>query len=365
MHTLPLKTACFIVLGQIALASHAANPAALPAYQADISQTSVSGLSSGAFMAAQFAVAYSGTVIGAGIVAGGPFYCAGAPSIGYYTPYLINAMTTCMDPASKNLPPPVPSVLWSAAQNFERSGDIDPTSNIKQQKVYIFSGSKDETVITQVVNQTKAFYQLAGTPDSQIRYVTNVAAGHAILTDSSQDKACAVTKSPYINDCDFVQARDILQQIYAPLNPPATKLSGKIIAFNQSSFVRSTLSSMSHTAYAYIPQACNSQSCKVHVAFHGCQQGAETIGDHFYARTGYNQVADTNNIIVLYPQANPSPYVPYNPNGCWDFWGYTSANALMPNFYTKTSVQMAAVKAMLDRLAAPRGSKLAVANLPQ
>ena len=33
--------------------------AALPGYQADLSQTTVSGLSSGGFMAAQFAVAYS------------------------------------------------------------------------------------------------------------------------------------------------------------------------------------------------------------------------------------------------------------------------------------------------------------------
>ena len=43
----------------------------LPGYQADLSQTSVSGLSSGAFMTAQLHVAYSDKLIGAGIVAGG------------------------------------------------------------------------------------------------------------------------------------------------------------------------------------------------------------------------------------------------------------------------------------------------------
>src|SRR6267143_814326 len=50
----------------------------LPALGADPSKTSVSGLSSGAFMAVQYQVAFSGSVIGAGVVAGGPYYCAAA-----------------------------------------------------------------------------------------------------------------------------------------------------------------------------------------------------------------------------------------------------------------------------------------------
>lgn len=346
-----------------ATAANKADVIALPAYQADLSQTSVSGLSSGAFMAAQFAVAYSGTVVGAGIVAGGPFYCSGAPSIGLYTPFLINATTTCMNPAANNVSPPVSSTLWKITQDIALAGDIDPTINLARQKVYLFSGTQDNTVTTAVVDQTRAFYQLAGTPDSQIRYVASVGAGHAIITDSKQDTACPLTESPYINNCNIDQAKDILTQIYGPLNPPATSLSGKIIAFKQASFIKgfnSALSSMSRTAYAYVPQACNSQGCKVHVAFHGCQQGAETIGNLFYAHTGYNEVADTNKIIVLYPQANASLAPAYNPKGCWDFWGYTSYNQLMPDFYAKSSVQMAAVKGMLDRLAAARGTRLSV-----
>ena len=44
---------------------------ALPAYHVDLSQATVSGLSSGAFMTEQFAVAFSSIVSGVGIVAGG------------------------------------------------------------------------------------------------------------------------------------------------------------------------------------------------------------------------------------------------------------------------------------------------------
>jgi hypothetical protein len=56
---------------------------ALPAYADELpklglalAQTSVSGLSSGAYMAGQIEIAHSKDIVGAGIVAGGPFACA-------------------------------------------------------------------------------------------------------------------------------------------------------------------------------------------------------------------------------------------------------------------------------------------------
>jgi hypothetical protein len=47
--------------------------AALPSVGAVIDETSASGISSGAYMAGQFAVAHSKIVKGAAIIAGGPF----------------------------------------------------------------------------------------------------------------------------------------------------------------------------------------------------------------------------------------------------------------------------------------------------
>jgi hypothetical protein len=330
---------------------------ALPGYQVDLSQTTVSGLSSGGFMAAQFAVAYSASVAGAGIIAGGPYFCSGQPGRFPYIPYLTNALTTCMNPAESQVAPPVASELLRAANDFARASLIDDTANLKRQRVYLFSGMKDRTVTRPVVEQVNQFYLLAGTPAAQIRFVDNVGAGHAILTDSSADKPCGVTESPFINDCDYTQARDILQHLYPDLQKPSATPTGKVIAFNQRSFIREAYSSMNSTGYAYIPKACDSESCRVHVVFHGCLQTTQAIGNRFYTSTGYNQVADANKIIVLYPQAEPSAIYPYNPKGCWDFWGYTSVNPIDPDFYRKSGTQMQAVKGMLDRLAARRGSR--------
>ena len=76
----------------------------------------------------------------------------------------------------------------------------------------------------------------------------------------------------------------------------------------------------------------------------------------FVRHAGYNRWADANRIIVLYPQTIarygwggwPTNFV-FNPNGCWDWWGYTDAL-----YHTHEGPQIRAVKAMLDRLGQPR-----------
>ena len=78
-------------LAALAALSGGASMAAvnLPALNIDTTQTTVSGLSSGGFMAVQLHVAYSATFKkGAGVVAGGPFYCAEGS--------VVNATGRCM-----------------------------------------------------------------------------------------------------------------------------------------------------------------------------------------------------------------------------------------------------------------------------
>ena len=323
-------------------------PPALPALNADLSQTSISGLSSGGFMAAQFEVAFSNSLVGAGIVAGGPFYCSGSYSS---NTYIMNATTTCMRPIG---PGPDAAKLVDIAKQFAKEGKIDDLSGLKKHKVYIFSGTKDNTVTTKVVDQTLRFLELAGVPAENIKYVKTKGSGHALITNNANDVACEITAPPFINDCDMYQAHDILNQIYGNLNPPTDKLSGKFVAFNQREFIDSDRTSMDDEAFAYVPASCETNRCKVHVALHGCQQGVAVIGDRYYKTTGYNEMADSNNIIVLYPQIKPSKSVPLNPRGCWDFWGYSSPDPAHPNFFSKDAPQIKAIDKMLKRLGQSR-----------
>jgi hypothetical protein len=88
----------------------------------------------------------------------------------------------------------------------------------------------------------------------------------------------------------------------------------------------------------------------VHIALHGCKQNFDTIHDHYTQHAGYNEWADTNRLIILYPQTivgNPATdaFTPVNPFGCWDWWGYTNFN-----YAVKAGRQISTIKAMLDRL---------------
>lgn len=47
----------------------------------------------------------------------------------------------------------------------------------------------------------------------------------------------------------------------------------------------------------------------------------EKISDAFARHAGYNEVAEINNIIIIYPQAVASSR---NPNGDWDWWGFNN-----------------------------------------
>lgn len=326
----------------LAAAVHA-QPAALPAYGADPTQTSVSGLSSGAYMAVQLQVAYSKDIVGAGVIAGGPYYCA-ANSVAY--------AGICMG----QVPffPPNPAIMAGFARDFAKARKIDPLANLARRRVYVFSGTQDTVQRQPAVDATVAFFQQVGVPPDKLRYVNDLPAGHAVITPK-QGNDCAANESPYISHCElggkgYDQAGALLQHIYGPLNPPAEQPAGQIVAFDQRAFAAKG-TSMADTGYLYVPQSCTEAGshCKVHVAIHGCVQSAESVGDKFYTETGYNRWADSNRMLVLYPQVNKSAFSPYNPKGCWDWWGYTGND-----YAQKPGAQMKAIMAMTRRLAQPK-----------
>ncbi len=327
----------------------AAGAAPLPAYAADLQRTSVSGLSSGGFMAAQFDVAYSSRLIGAGIVAGGPFYCAGANEL--IAP-AVAATTLCMRPLG---PAPSAADALRAARAFAQRNEIDDPANLRRQRIYVFSGAKDTVVSTRVVDQAARFYELAQVPPANLKYQRHPDAGHAFVTDRPGDAMCSANASPYIDNCGFEQAHDIVRWIYAtpdkPLNPPAAQAGGKLLAFDQRAFDPQQRASLGDTGYVYVPAECERASCAVHVVFHGCVQNVATVGERMIRGVGYNEIADKNRLIVLYPQVAKSGV---NPLGCWDFWGYTNAEPTQPGFYRRDAPQMAAVMQMVQRLGAPR-----------
>lgn len=81
---------------------------------------------------------------------------------------------------------------------------------------------------------------------------------------------------------------------------------------------------MDAKGFLYVPKPCSGgAACKLVVALHGCKQGYsyQGFGTKFIDNAYLNEYADTNNLIVLYPQAIATATLD-NPNGCWNWWGY-------------------------------------------
>ncbi|HZB92871.1 MAG TPA: PHB depolymerase family esterase [Stellaceae bacterium] len=326
--------AVLLALALLCAAPAAAQPAKLPALGADPARISASGLSSGGFMALQYAVAFSASVMGVGVVAGGPYNCA------YVT---LGGTTACQVGA------PLGGASYDAALGFAGLGEIDPVDRLKSEKVYLFSGTKDKTVKRTVVDAVRDFFGAVGTPAQNIEYVRQVPAGHGFISVNF-GAACGTSAPPYVNEClvdgaPYDQPEAILTQIYGTLRPKAARLSAAPTPFDQTEFA-APLAGMAKTGYAYIPASCTAAGarCAVHVVFHGCKQAAGAVGDAVYQRLGYNAWADANGIIVLYPQVVAST-IPVDPDGCWDWWGYSGLD-----FQTRSGPQLAAVHAMVLRL---------------
>ena len=334
-----LRCIASLVLAGFIAGPAIAAPPSLPAYGADPKQTSVSGLSSGASMAVQLQVAYSRSIIGAGVIAGGPYYCAAN-----------NVLFAGICMGQVPFVPPNPMRMVNAAKSFASARRIDPLSHLRKRRIYVFSGTDDDVVRQQAVDATVSFFRLVGVPAENLKYVNNMPAGHAVITPSFGND-CSANAAPYISHCDvgseaYDQAGEILQHIYGALNPRVDIPKGQIVSFNQRSYAAAA-TGMADTGYLYVPQSCSSTGarCKIHVALHGCVQAAESVDNQFYSKTGYNNWADSNNILVLYPQVNKSTR-PYNPQGCWDWWGYSGKN-----YAFKSGPQMKAIQAMVTRLA--------------
>ncbi|MFO1128549.1 MAG: plasmid partitioning protein [Rhodospirillales bacterium] len=333
----------------------AADP--LPQLHLDPDSITVSGISSGGFMAHQLHVAHAAQIKGAGIIAGGPWSCAGESG---FPGNLVQVFARCM-----HLPGPLPFLgppdvapMLAEAKRQAAAGNIDDPARLAGARVYLFSGEEDTLVPTSVVAAVGTFYGNFIDP-ATIHVETSVAAPHAMVTDG-WGAACESTQSPFINNCRFDLAGAILKEMYGDLAAPdaGAEAAGEIIAFDQTPFVeRGRTSGLALTGYLFVPVGCRSAEarCRLHVAFHGCAQTASRIGEAFVRHAGYNRWAATNGIVVLYPQAAPvertflGRALPWpNPEACWDWWGFTG-----PDYALKSAPQIAAVEAMIDRLTSP------------
>lgn len=310
----------------IAFAMLLTGTAPVAADEPDRARVTVSGISSGAYLATQVHVALSDRVDGVALLAGGPWRCAEGS--------IAHALGRCISGQALDVQAFIDAVRAAAQQ-----GLIDDPAGLAGDRVWLFIGAADPVVNPALTRATAEFYR-AFTADDGIRLVTGPDATHGWPT-LSNGKPCGEMGDAYINACDFDAAGQLLTHLYGPLAPPAKANADRLEAMQQAGLVPDG-AGFADTGFVYLPSSCSDrpEDCRLHIALHGCRQGAEFIGERFARETGLNAWAESNAIVVLYPQLNTSAY---NPQGCWDWWGYTGAG-----YDLREAPQIRGIAALID-----------------
>jgi hypothetical protein len=332
----------------------------------DRNAVTVSGLSSGGFFAHQFHIAYSKLVNGAGIIAGGPYGCVENIPNPYWPWWPLDrlsaALVACTHYSGERfygLRPSAPKAqdVIAFVQKARREGTIDDPANLADDRVWIFRGTMDDIVPTAAVKTLHALYQALGISGARLHFEERPANhGMPVMAFPQESRfpkrRCDEHKLPFIIECGYDAAEQLLAHLYAGSFDAAPKdphQNGTLIAFDQTEFLAAgdEKTRMGGVGYIYVPTQCRANDCRLHVAFHGCRQNADSpredrIHDDFIREAGYNRWAAANNLVILYPQTTQSPG---NTNGCWDFWGHSGTD-----YYGQKGKQMRPVRAMIDRL---------------
>ena len=362
---------------------------------------SISGLSSGAAMAVQYAVAHSGSVTALGSIAGPLWGCAGGS--------VSRAVNACMcgrEPLAATL-----AATLKTARRLAAEGAIDGLAAGAPQRLrraYLFQSPADETVAVESGEANANF--LAGfmghTPEIDRGNAQDGSdrAGHGIIAPGTGTDACAFDgrETSYIRSCG---AEDNAGRMFHALFgegaafEPGRRIDaipeGEIWSFDQRGPIegvkaeRASIADdflnwfwlpatsprrrnldMADRGYLYVPPSCRAagSACRVHVALHGCKQDART----FALRAGYNNWAEAYRTIIVYPAIAPGEAVAGsvcrapplsgaldaawfepNPNGCWDWWGYLDTTSRAGRYLTKAAPQMRVLDAIIAAATAP------------
>lgn len=204
-------------------------------------------------MSAQMLVAYSNDIKGAGLFASGPYFCTRGTAV-----TIVDCMTTALSIYTDQL------IL--AAEGFEKLGLIDDLSNLKESRVFLFSGKKDYVVWTGVVKKNEEFFRKLG---AHVHADYSVSAEHSFPTDFFGNK-CSKLGKPFINNCDYKGSKHSLEHIMdVTLQEKVAYKEENIHSFDQKKYNAGVTSSMADSGMIYIPDGCQDKACPLHVAFHG------------------------------------------------------------------------------------------------
>ena len=160
--------------------------------------------------------------------------------------------------------------------------------------------------------------------------------------------ACDADESPWILSCGYDAAGELLEHLYDGLVKPSRGVTGKLREFGRTPMSKAASSPRWPTRDFSSFQKTAHKACRAASTSRSMDAAQHRILGRTYPRqAGYDRWADANRIVVLYPQVNVNTLRPFNPRGCWDWWGYSGVD-----YAARDGVQLSAVRRMLEALGA-------------
>jgi len=281
---------------------------------------------------------------------------------------------------------PLLATLPSMGQ-FQYDKLIEPLDNFKKLQVYIYNGQNDSVVKNSMIQKLYEFYTKNGVSRKQIK-VSQTKGGHNFPTQKKGLNACEAQSVPYISSCNYDAAGDILSHMLKKRLKPTTPNMDHLYIVDQTlhhlnadsneiANLKQPTESIGGYGYLYASDKCLSHpdKCHMHVALHGCEMsdsfdkdfdelfqkqiinykvmGMRSERDHpvtlsklptieqriskfgtfkFAENAGYIEYAESNDLMILFPQTwITAANYPYNPKGCWDWFGWTGSQYATQN----------------------------------
>lgn len=291
-------------------------------------QVSVSGISSGAYMANQLHFSHSENINSATLFAGGPYYCSRGSTL--------SALNECM---KTNEVIDITN-LQQRITSLESLKLIDSLDNLKNDNITLVAGLRDDIVDEEVSNKSYELFKNLGVKN--LKYLNQLDIAHTFPTISKGNDCNQRSASPFISSCNIDGAKIVFDNIAENVKPAKKAAPERLFYVKQWGEDLFATYYLSQHAVAYVPAVCEEKSCKLHVSFHGCKQSRIEIGEKFIMDTGLIEYAEANNTIVLFPQTLPN-YL-WNPNGCWDWWGYSGSQ-----FHTRNGTQVKTIYSIIKK----------------
>lgn len=268
---------------------------------------SISGVSSGGYMAEQFAIAHSDLVFGLGV------FSAGIP--GCVRQNNLLEIHRCMK-SSDQVNLQEIQMLYRAKEKNQIIARLD---FFKEIQVHIYHGQQDQVVTAKMMSLNQQLIESFGAKVSA-RLISNLAHGLPVFKAKNQ---CEKTASPWINQCEMSGALDLFSQLYRG-RFKQNRTDGKWFIYHLENELLTddeiNKSNLNTAMASYVPSVCEKIDCPVHMVLHGCQQSPEFVDEQFLLNSDFVQAANQYGVVLLFPSINKSSRNPY---GCWDWWGYT------------------------------------------